>query len=168
MQIRAETTADYQTVDTIHTVAFGQPAEAQLVERIRQSAGYIPKLSLVAEVDATVVGHCLLSYVALVGREPQPVLALAPVAVHPKYQRHGIGTALIQTGLAAADTMREALVVVLGHPEFYPRFGFRPAVKYGVKASFEVPDEVFMVKPLTSYQPSYQGKVVYPATFDGV
>lgn len=168
MQIRTETPGDYLAIADILLQAFGQEAEALLVERIRQSDRYIPELSLVAEKEGLVVGHLLVSYIDLVGTETLPVLGLAPLAVHPAYQRQGIGSALVQTGLAKAEEQGEAIAIVLGHPPFYSRFGFEPSVNYGIESPFPVPPEFFMVKFLQLEPHQYQGKVVYPLAFEGV
>ena len=115
-----------------------------------------------------VVGHVMFSYIDLVGEETWKVLALAPVAVLPKFQKGGISSALIATGLEKADVMGESMAFVLGYPQFYSRFGFESSVNYGIESPFSVPEDMFMVKPLTNYQHSFRGKVVYPAAFDGV
>ncbi|MBW4468877.1 MAG: N-acetyltransferase [Stenomitos rutilans HA7619-LM2] len=112
------------------------------------------------------VGHILFSYVDLVSDETRRILALTPVAVLPTYQNHGIGSALVNAGLTIADSMGEALVVVLGHPLFYPKFGFAPSIQYAIAAPFPVPEDVFMVKPLKHFQPMYRGNVVYPPAFN--
>lgn len=166
MNIRPETSIDHTAIAAVLTQAFGQAKEAQLVDRIRQSDRYIPSLSLVAESGGAIVGHIVFSYVDLVSDETQRILALAPVAVQPHVQRQGIGSALVNAGLTIADASGEALVVVLGHPSFYPRFGFRPSVQYAITCPFPVPEDVFMVKPLQHFQPVDRGKVIYPAAFE--
>ncbi|MEH2179793.1 GNAT family N-acetyltransferase [Nostoc sp.] len=168
IHIRCETLLDYTAIAEVNTLAFGQENEAQLVEKIRYSDRYISELSLVAEIENVVVGHILFSYIDLVGKETLQVLGLAPMAVNPQFQRQGVGSALVQTGLEKAHTKGEAIVIVLGHPQFYTRFGFQPSVVYEIESPFPVPEDVFMVKPLQSYQKKYKGKVVYPAAFDGV
>jgi putative acetyltransferase len=168
MHIRCETLTDYPAITEVNTLAFGQENEARLVEVIRRSDGYIPELSLVAEIEGAVVGHILFSYIDLVGKKTLQVLGLAPLAVRPAFQKQGIGSALIKAGLEIAEVKKEAIVIVLGHPEFYTRFGFQSSVIYGIESPFPVPEEFFMVKLLQSYQESYQGKVVYPLAFDGV
>ena len=124
MHIRCETLSDYTVIAEVNTLAFGQGNEAKLVEEIRRSDCYISELSLVAEIENIVVGHILFSYINLVGEETLEVLGLAPLAVHPQFQRQGIGSALIKAGLELADKRREPIVIVLGHPHFYTRFGF--------------------------------------------
>ncbi|MBE9034349.1 GNAT family N-acetyltransferase [aff. Roholtiella sp. LEGE 12411] len=168
MNIRSETLLDYPAIAEVNTLAFGQENEAKLVEEIRRSDHYIGELSMVAEVEGVVVGHILFSYIDLVGAETLQVLGLAPIAVCPQFQRQGIGSKLVQAGLERANVRGEAMVIVLGHPQFYPRFGFKPSVDYEIESPFPVPEDVFMVKPLQNYQEKYKGKVVYPPAFDGV
>ncbi|ODG97633.1 GCN5 family acetyltransferase [Nostoc sp. KVJ20] len=168
MNIRCETLTDYPAIAEVNTLAFGQENEAKLVEKIRRSDRYIPELSLVAEFENVVVGHILFSYIDLVSKETLQVLGLAPLAIHPQFQRQGIGSALIKAGLEIAEAKKEAVVIVLGHPQFYTRFGFKTSVVYGIESPFPIPEQFLMVKALQNYQESYKGKVVYPSTFDGV
>ncbi|BAY41028.1 GCN5-related N-acetyltransferase [Nostoc sp. NIES-2111] len=168
MNIRPETTVDYLAIAEVNNLAFGRENESQLIAKIRLSDFYIPELSLVAEVDNVIVGHILFSYIELFGEEKLQVLGLAPMAVHPQFQKQGIGSALITAGLTKAESRGESLVIVLGHPQFYSRFGFVPSVNYGIKSPFPVPEDVFMVKPLNNYQAKYQGKVIYPSAFHQV
>ncbi len=168
MNIRCETLTDYPAIAQVNTLAFGQDNEAKLVERIRHSDRYIPELSLVAEIEGMVVGHILFSYIDLANKQTLQVLGLAPLAVYPQFQRQGIGSALIKAGLEIAEANKEAIVIVLGHPEFYTRFGFQTSVIYGIESPFPVPEEFFMVKPLQNYHKKCKGKVVYPPAFDEV
>jgi predicted N-acetyltransferase YhbS len=108
----------------------------------------------------------MYSYIDLVGQETTQVLALAPIAVLPEYQNRGIGSLLIKSSLAIAAKMSAPMVIVLGNPPFYNRFGFKPAIDYGIQSPFAVPDEYFMVKILNSDR--YQGKVIYSAAFQEV
>lgn len=173
--IRPETPADSPSVAEVNTLAFGRPNEARLVERVRASEHYLPGLSLVAEAEGRVVGHILFSYVGLEGPTPCRVLALAPMAVHPDWQGQGVGSALVEAGLEkcislhesseAAGRMGEPLVVVLGHRNFYPRFGFEPSVRYRIEPPFPVDEAVFMVRPLPGYSPGLRGRIVYPPAF---
>ena len=175
VDIRAENPSDLHAIRAVELAAFPTAAEADLVERIRVSSAFVPNLSLVAEsrdVDALgagslVVGHILLSRVAISG-DDEPILALAPMAVTPEHQRQGIGSALVRSALDAAEALEEPLVVVLGHPWFYPRFGFKPASRYGIYPSEPWPDAAFMAKPLTRWRQTLRGRVTYPPAFDGL
>lgn len=163
--IRSETKLDYSAIGEVNALAFGRENEAKLIEKIRNSPNYIPELSLVAEIDEKIVGHILFSYIDLVDAETLPVLSLAPMAVVPQFQNRGIGSKLVKAGLEIAEEKGEILVIVLGHPEFYPRFGFQPSVNYQIESCFPVPENVFMVKTLSRYELKYRGKVVYPPAF---
>jgi putative acetyltransferase len=166
LRIRAEVPADREAISAVTDAAFGKPLEAQMVEAIRQSDGFVPELSLVAEADGRIVGHLMLSYVGLEG-QGRRLLELAPMSVHPDWQRRGVGSALIQEALRIADERREPLVLVLGHPTYYPRFGFRPASEIGLAAPGDFPDDVFMAVPLQAYEPEIRGRVVFPPAFAG-
>nr|WP_026104006.1 N-acetyltransferase [Anabaena sp. PCC 7108] len=168
MNIRCETPSDYPAIAEVNTLAFQGETEAKLIEKIRLSDRYIPELSLVAEIKGKIIGHILYSYIDLVGKETLSVLGLAPLAVHPEFQKQGIGSTLVKASLEIADTRGDAIVIVLGHPAFYTRFGFLPSVNYQIESPFPVPNDVFMVKILTSDDKKYQGKVVYPPAFNGV
>jgi putative acetyltransferase len=167
LRIRPEVPADFGAVADVVTAAFGQPQEATLIDLIRRSPNYIPELALVAEKDGEIVGQALFSYIALNGETPAQVLGLAPMAVAPAHQRSGIGSALIEEGLLVADQRREPMVVVLGHPDYYPRFGFEPAGRHGIHPPWpNIPDSAFMVKLLSGYQERYRGRITYPPAFD--
>ena len=168
MHIRCENRCDYQAIAKLYQLAFERESEANLVDSIRLSERYIPELALVAELDGAVVGHILFSYIDILGQETKQVLGLAPLAVQPEFQRQGIGSALVRVGLEAAAVRGESLVIVLGHPQFYSRFGFESSVNYGISSPFLAPPGSFMVKPLKNYHSRYRGKVIYPPAFNGV
>jgi putative acetyltransferase len=139
------------------------------VERVLASKWAVPQLEFVAEDGGRIVGHILFSHVDLLtDGGPRQVLALAPVAVAPDHQRRGIGIALTEAGLAAADKLGEPLVVVLGHPTYYPRFGFVRSDELGITPPPDYPQSAFFVLSLAAYDPALRGRVVYPPTFDGV
>jgi len=141
--VRAEEIADRVAVHRINELAFGQPDEANLVDALRSKAS--PFISLVAVVDEQVVGHIFFSPVTI--ESDQGVfgaMGLAPMAVLPEYQNKGIGSQLVREGLKECQRLGQDIVVVLGHPEFYPRFGFAPASLKGLKSEYDVRDEVFM------------------------
>ncbi len=165
MHIRPECPKDFDAIHYVVAAAFGQPDEADLVRRLRESDCYVPELALVAEEGDEIVGHVMLTYAELGGSKR--VLSLAPLAVTPDRQRDGIGIALTKAALQRADERNEPLVVVLGHPEYYPRFGFEPARAHGIEPPDDaIPDDVFMVVRLKAYDPSLRGRITYPAAFD--
>ena len=147
MLIRPEKTEDYPAIHSVNTSAFETPAEADLVEVLRKEAQ--PVISLVAEVEDQIVGHILFSPVTLPGFEYLKIMGLAPMAVKPGHQNQGIGSALVRQGLEACRRAGFGAVVVLGHTWFYPRFGFIPSMKYGIRSEYDVPEDVFMVVELT-------------------
>ena len=167
LKIRTEKVNDYPAIAELNNLAFRRENEAKLIDEIRQSKGYIPELSLVAELNRKIVGHIMFSYIDLIDKETTKVIALAPVAVLPEHQNKGIGSLLIKNGLEVADKIQAPIVIVLGEPKFYIRFGFKPAIAYGIQSPFDVPDEYFMAKFLTKLD-GYRGKIIYPATFGAV
>ncbi|WAC54752.1 GNAT family N-acetyltransferase [Gordonia sp. SL306] len=175
VECRTEVERDVRGIRDVVFAAFGRCDEADLVEALRRDPeAWIPGLSVVAiGVDGDVVGYALLTRCRVGGHR---ALALAPCAVSPEWQNRGVGTdvtayALDCARMRAARTRvvderpPENLVVVLGHPEFYPRFGFRPATEVGIAASFEVPDEALMYLALDTDEPIPSGVIEYPAAF---
>ncbi|MDQ4149412.1 MAG: N-acetyltransferase [Actinomycetota bacterium] len=164
VEVRQEQEGDAPAIRRVHELAFGQTDEADIVERLRRSPSWLPELSLVAVAGGEVVGHVLLSRAALdSGTE---VLALAPMGVVPEYQRRGIGSVLVDRALSRAAKTDFPLVVVVGHPGYYPRFGFEPADQYDITPPFEVPREAWMVYRLPSFQSErVRGRVLYPPAF---
>jgi putative acetyltransferase len=149
MDIRFEKPEDANAVRNVHVAAFQRENEANLVEQLR---GIASTFSFVAVEAEQVLGHVFYSPVELEGEWVNPlcILGLAPVAVLPNRQRQGIGTLLIRHSLAECARQGCKAVVVLGHPEYYPRFGFTSAQKKGFRSEYTVPDEVFMVLELES------------------
>ena len=168
LEIRPEESKDYSQITQVSNLAFGRENEAKLIEKIRESNNYLPELSLIAQLDNKIVGHIMFSYVDLVGKDSIKILALAPVAVLPQYQNRGIGSLLIKTSLEMAENTASPMVIVLGDSKFYSRFGFEPAVNYGLKSTFDVADEYFMVKFLAKEDKSYHGRIKYPSAFKNV
>jgi putative acetyltransferase len=148
MHLRPEAPADHAAVHEINVAAFGGEAEARFVHRLRQQAR--PLVSLVAEEGGTLVGHIMFSPVTL-HRFTGLMMGLAPMAVAPARQRRGIGSALVRAGLGRCREIGAAAVVVLGHPDFYPRFGFLPAGRFGLTSGYDVPAEAFMAIELAPH-----------------
>ena len=146
MQIRCEGPADVAAVRTVNSAAFKTCAEADLVDALRAQAD--PIVSLVADDAGSIVGHICFSPVRLLSHPALKIMGLAPMAVLPAAQRGGIGSALARAGLARCTDLGYVAVVVLGHPEYYPRFGFAPASRFGIRSEYHVPDEAFMVREL--------------------
>lgn len=146
MHIRAETPADIPHIDRICRAAFGGDEEARLIKRLR--AQNIALISLVAEEGHEIIGHILFSPVTLAENRSIQMAGLAPMAVTPSWQNQGIGSRLLEHGLACCRNSGYEAVVVLGHPNYYPRFGFVPSTHFGMRSEYQVPDEVFMIKEL--------------------
>jgi predicted N-acetyltransferase YhbS/ubiquinone/menaquinone biosynthesis C-methylase UbiE len=161
---RPETPDDVAAIRAVNTAAFPTAEEADLVDALRADPrAWIDGLSIVAENEAgEVVGYALLTRCHVGGA---PALALAPCAVLPDYQSKGAGSAAIRAGLDAARRLGEPLVVVLGHPAYYPRFGFTPASGFGIRAPFEAPDDAFLALSLDAARPTPTGLVEYPPAF---
>ncbi len=168
--VRPEAPADYAAIHTLVTAAFGREDEAKLVRLLRNDAdAYVPDLTLVAEEAGEIIGHIMLTNAMLQGEEDWRVLALGPLSVTPERQRTGAGIALTEAALELADARGEPLVVLLGHPAYYPRFGFEPARGRGITPpSEEMPDPAFMVKVLSNYEERYRGRFEYAPAFDQV
>lgn len=161
---RPEADADRAAVRAVNAAAFDTTAEADLVDALRADPdAWLPGLSYVAEApDGSVAAYALITR-CRVG--DAPAAALAPVAVAPGQQRRGAGQAVVRAVLDAARRAGEPLVLVLGHPAYYPRFGFVPASRYGIRPSFEVPDEAMMALPLADGGVVPAGTITYPPAF---
>ncbi|MBZ5749538.1 GNAT family N-acetyltransferase [Metabacillus rhizolycopersici] len=150
------------------TIEFSDKKEHELVAKIRKSDAFIPQLSLVATNDHNeIVGHILFSKISIVNdNQYTESLALAPVSVLPDDQKRGIGKRLIQEGLDKAKRLGYKSVIVMGHPDYYPKFGFKKASFWGIKAPFEVPDEAFMALELEGNSlDKISGVVEYSSVF---
>lgn len=145
--VRVEETEDCGTIRRVNELAFGRPNEADLVDALRLNAS--PCISLVAVIDEQVVGHIFFSPVSIESEDGAFAgMGLAPMAVLPEYQSQAIGSQLVRAGLKECQRLGEDIVVVLGHPNYYPRFGFTHASLKGLRSEYDVPDEVFMVVEL--------------------
>ena len=167
VQLRSERPEDFDAIDRVNRLAFGQSEEAEIVARLRTSSAFIPQLSIVAEEDGEIVGHILLTRVELDPPSDARVISLAPMAVVPERQRQGIGSGLVRAGLDAARELGEEVVVLVGHPEYYPRFGFKLASRFGMTNPFPGTEEAFFALALRDDAPIPAGRVVYPREFEG-
>lgn len=176
MLIRRERPEDVADIRAVTAAAFsevehsappiepdGVPGEATLVGWLRADPGWVPELSLVAEVDGEVVGHVVATRGELAGRA---ALGIGPVSVSPARQRDGVGSALMHAVLGGADAMGEPVVVLLGSPAYYGRFGFVPASSLGIEAPDPAWGDYFQARPLAAYEPGLRGRFSYAAPFD--
>jgi len=168
--IRQEAKSDYKKISEVNDLAFGQPNEGLLVEKLRLNPNFINQLSLVAVNDDKVIGHILFFPIIIKENENKhDSLALAPMSVLPDFQKQGVGSKLILEGLRIAKILKHKSVIVLGHKDYYPKFGFLGASNWGIKAPFDVPDEVFMAMELTENGLwEVSGVVQYPKEFEEV
>ncbi|MBM7621224.1 putative N-acetyltransferase YhbS [Bacillus tianshenii] len=173
VSVRQEQPSDYQLTEKVierafSTVEISDKTEHEMVSLLRRSEAFVPELSLVAEGNE-IVGHILLTKVNIVNEnEKVESLALAPVSVVSEFQSKGIGKRLIEEALRKAKELGFESVIVLGHPTYYPKFGFKKASILGIKPPFEVPDEVFMALELKeSALDGVSGVVEYPREFFG-
>ncbi len=147
LTLRLETPEDIASIHHVNQQAFGRNQEADIVDRLREQG--VLAISLVAVQDNAVVGHIAFSPVEITSEKSSfEALALAPLAVLPPYQNRGIGSQLVLAGLKECRRLGCEIVVVVGHPNYYPRFGFVPANAKGIKCEFEAPDEAWMVLEL--------------------
>ena len=173
INIRQETPDDYTrvielTAKAFETMPFSDGDEDKLVDRLRKAPTFIPELSLVAELDNQLVGHILFTPLVIDnGQQQFQSLVLGPVSVLPEFQKQGIGGQLIVAGHQKATDLGFQSVILIGHPEYYPRFGYKTASGFGLKVAIKLPsDDVFMAVELTEDALSgVSGMVVFPPEF---
>lgn len=141
VEVREESPGDVAAIRNVNKRAFGQVQEGNIVDALRSNGA--ARLSLVATLNGRVVGHIMYSPVSVSGEVTGA--ALGPMAVLPEHQRQGIGSKLIETGNRKLQDAGCPFIIVVGHANYYPRFGFRPASTHGIKCEWEVPDDVFML-----------------------
>ena len=156
--IEQECEKDYEFIAEMLQASFKSDEEMMLVNQLRGTSEYIPELSLVAKYNNKIIGHCMLTKVTI--NNHQGYLALAPVAVHPDFQGKSVGSQLIKESISRAKEYKG--IVLLGHQDYYPRFGFVKASNYGIKCPFKVPDENYMYLELNE---SESGTVQYSEAF---
>ena len=161
--VRGEQTEEWSAVRLVNEAAFGQPDEADLVDGLRTEG--VVLVSLVAEVEQRIVGHILFTRMWIeMGNRSVPAVALAPMAVLPEYQRRGIGQRLVRQGLNLLRRQGEQIVIVVGHPAYYPRFGFSCETARFLESPF--PAEVFLAMELSpGALDGIRGRVRYPEAF---
>jgi putative acetyltransferase len=172
--VRRELPEDVEAVRAVVAAAFADqarpdaaaasvPVEVTLVDELRATDEWLPALSLVADVDGEVVGYVVCSRAWV---DAHPVLGLGPLAVSPRLQRSGVGSALMHAMLGAADALDEPLVALLGHIDYYPRFGFRAASALGIAAPVAAWGDHFQARPMTAYDPAIRGGFRYAQPFN--
>ncbi|MHC4073836.1 MAG: GNAT family N-acetyltransferase [Planctomycetota bacterium] len=164
LRIRTEIPDDVPSIHELNALAFPTEAEADLVDALRDNAQ--PVVSLVAEQHDTIVGHIMFTPVELCGDSSLKIMGLAPMAVTPDQQKRGIGSQLVREGLDRCRDIGAGAVVVLGHPSYYPRFGFTSASAKNIVCEYDVPDEAFMMLELTTaYLSGAEGTIRYHDAF---
>lgn len=168
MNIREEQPSDIDKIWKVNSEAFETEVEANLVNALRNSS--CTYISLVAETDENIVGHILFTPVELTGNKSNlKITGLAPMAVSNRFQNKGIGSKLVNAGLEHCKSQGYDAVVVLGHPAYYPKFGFLPSVKYGIKSEYDVPEDVFMILELVpGVLKGHKGVIKYHDEFSNV
>jgi len=166
IKVRAEVPDDFRAIDVVNLSAFQGEAEAQLVGELRKSKAFIPDLSLVAELNGRIVGHVVLSKVSLkTGQAAQEILALGPMSVVPSQSHRGIGSELIDAAIARTKALCFGAIVIAGHPDYYLRFGFKPATDFGLTSNLPIPSDAITAMELTAGTLHGGGEVIYPDLF---
>jgi putative acetyltransferase len=171
IEVRTESKSDYPQVYQVNKQAFGgREAEPKLVETIRQSPGFIPELSLVAVEEGQVVGHILFSLIEVeTSSGRMEAISLAPMAVLPRHQNQRIGSLLVREGLERVRQLGYPFVIVLGHPDFYPRFGFSASLTKKLECPWGDCGEAWMAyETVPGSLQGVEGKVIYPPAFGEV
>jgi putative acetyltransferase len=170
--IREERKADIDAVFKINSEAFERNNESRLVDSLRRNPDvFVKELSLVADLEGEVIGHILFTKIGIESdsKLQKGLLSLAPMSVLPHHQREGVGSLLVKTGIEIAKKLKYKGIIVLGHPEYYPRFGFKEAKLWDIYPPFQVNSNVFMCMELQENSLlNIRGKVVYPKEFESV
>lgn len=170
--IRQEQEDDYKKTEYVveeafKTAEYTDHTEQFLVAKLRNSNAFVPELSLVAEHDGEIIGHIMLTKVIIRNdTKEEEALSLAPLSVLPEYQKEGVGSKLIEEALKTAKKLGFKSVIVLGHDQYYPKFGFKPGKNWGIISPFDVRDEFFMALELEEGSlKDVSGLVIYPREF---
>jgi len=167
--IRPEQPAFVDAIADVHRQAFGRDAEADLYLQLRESEDFDAKLSLMALYDGKLVGHVIFSPMTVDGAEGVHAYALGPIGVQPDYQGQQVGAALMYEGLEVCRRAKIDVIFLLGHADYYPRFGFVPARAHGFECTYDVPDEAWMMHTLNAdVLDGVSGMVHFAPEFDAV
>ena len=161
VNIRKETSGDYDQISLVNDMAFNKKHEGELIVNLRKRPEFLPELSLVAEHNEKIIGHILFFPISVLSENDKiQTLALGPMSIMPGYQNKGVGGDLIMAGLKAADEEGFTSVLVLGHPRYYPKFGFKKASKWKIQAPFDAPDEAMMAIELKNGSLGFGGGTI--------
>jgi len=155
MVIRQERPEEFPEIHELVKTAFetaqvSSGDEQNFVNRLRESADYIPQLALVAEDAGRLIGHIMLTHTVIIGESELPILLLGPISVVLERRNAGVGSALIGESFRLARELGHQAVILVGDPGFYHRFGFRTAVSFGIRNANGIPDEYVLAVELTS------------------
>ena len=164
MRIRPEQPEDFAELRELQRKAFAPSEyEADVVDALRAAHAHVPGLCLVATQGDTIRGHVMLSHARV---DTHSALALGPIAVDPAHQNQGIGSALMRAVIERASETGYPLIALLGHPAYYPRFGFRPAeATFAITTHYDAPPEAWMALALPAYAPHIRGAFTYAEAF---
>ena len=190
--VREENSNDVEAIDNINTLAFNRAAEKELIRKLRDGQTYVKELSLIADIDVNLasailfkkssnqfelvsdakrkqIGHVMFTKIAIQSDNGklynEGILALAPMAVVPGFQKMGVGKKMLEAAIEKAKKLNYKAIVVLGHKEYYSKFGFEVSTKYNIRSPFNVPEENFMVLKLDNIADEITGLAVYPDVF---
>lgn len=167
--VRTESADDIKAIDVVHLSAFEGDDEVGFIDSLRNSSGYTAELSLLAEFNGRIVGHILLTKIRLQQSSSGiDVLALAPMAVVPSQSHRGIGSELVHTALEEAKKYGFKAIVVIGHPEFYQRFGFKQVSNWKLRSNLSVDQDLITAIELQPGALENGGNLIYPSQFSRV
>ncbi len=167
VKIKRVKKSDFEEVNMLLQVAFNGESVAQILDELKETAEFIPELTRVARINDQIIGIIVYSHAQIIkGKKIFDTISMAPMAVLPAYQNLGIGGELIRNSFAKARSLNYQSVIVMGHEDYYPRFGFKRASEFGIVCPFDVPDENFMaIELFPDTLSGISGKVKYPPLF---